>query len=185
MTTIDLSLSPWDRLAKLAPPGTHADDLQSAAGRWSLTADVYNAAADLWEEKLLGIDLSPDPNLTVDTNNPLASGHVSSIMQDGIRVEYSVSVQGGNSQNARRSQANQILKIVRTLRAKGKPYSPLVHSKRYNPWRNMPVCRCWCHNANGVPNTSFDQDETDNWWVEGGQGCACSCGQFIIIDDGV
>ncbi len=165
MSTIDLTLAPWDRLAKLAPPGTHQDDLQSSAARWSLTADIYNAAADLWEEKLFAIDLSPDESFSVDPINPLASGHVSRISQDGISVEYSVSVQGGNSQNARRSQANQILKIIRTLRAKGKPYSPLVHSPKYNPWRNVPRCTCWCH-GDGVVDTA----------------CSCSCDTFVVVD---
>lgn len=132
---VDLTMVPWDRLARLAPPGTAQEDLQSAADRWALTADVYGAAADLWEEKLLAIDLSPDTPQAFDPANPLA-GKVSGITQDGIRIEYAVSNQAGDTQNSRRSQVIQIRAIVRSLRAKSKPHSPLIHSRDYNPWRN-------------------------------------------------
>lgn len=135
---IDLTVSPWNRLAKLAPPGTNEVDLQDAAQRWAVTADVYNAAADIWEEKLMGIDLTPDEDVVVDPANPLANGKVQSISQDGISVSYIASSVDGNSQTARYAQATQIRAVVRSLRAKGKPYSPLVHSRDYNPWRNMP-----------------------------------------------
>lgn len=135
---LDLSMAPWDRLAKLAPPGTNVDDLRSAAERWAVTTDVYSAAADVWEEKLMGIDLAPDPDVVVDPENPLANGKVQSISQDGISVSYIASSVDGNSSTARYAQAAQIRGIIRALRAKGKPYSPLVHARGYNPWRNMP-----------------------------------------------
>lgn len=128
---IDLTIEPWQRLAKLAPPGTSEGDLQVAAQRWAITADVYAAAADLWEEMLLTIDFSPDEERTLE--NP---GPVSAVSQDGIRVDYAVSNQSGNTQNARRSQSIQIRTMVRRLRAKAKPYTPLVHSTDYNPWVN-------------------------------------------------
>lgn len=136
---VDLSQEPWPRLSKLAPPETPTSEQQIAADRWALTADVYNAAADLWEDKLMGINLGPDENPTFDPNNPLASGRVSSISQDGISVAFAQSTQDGNTQNARRSQAIQIRAIIRGLRAKGKPHSPLVHSREYNPWTNTPM----------------------------------------------
>lgn len=135
---VDLTMVPWDRLAKLAPPGTPVEELQVAADRWAITADVYGAAADLWEEKLLSIDLSPDPPTPFDPANPLA-GKISGITQDGIRIEYAVSNQAGDTQNSRRSQVIQIRAIVRSLRAKSKPHSPLVHSRDYNPWKNTAM----------------------------------------------
>lgn len=136
---VDLSIEPWPRLVKLAPPGTSTPDLQTAADRWAVTADVYNAAADVWEEKLLAIDLGPDPDPVFDPNNPLASGRVSAMAQDGLSVSFAQSTQDGNTQNSRRSQAIQIRATVRRLRAKGKPHSPLVHSRDYNPWLNTPM----------------------------------------------
>lgn len=136
---VDLTLEPWPRLAKLAPPDTDLADLQIAADRWAVTADVYNAAADIWEEKLLSIDLGPDPNPVFDPDNPLASGRISSMAQDGLSVSFAQSTQDGNTQNSRRSQAIQIRGIVRGLRAKGKPHSPLVHSRDYNPWVNTSM----------------------------------------------
>lgn len=135
----DLSLEPWPRLTRLAPPGTPTSELQIAADRWAVTADVYGAAADLWEEKLLSIDLGPDDNPSFDPADPLASGRVSSMSQDGLSVSFAQSTQDGNTQNARRSQAIQIRAIVRGLRAKQKPYSPVAHSKDYNPWKNTPM----------------------------------------------
>lgn len=136
---VDLSLEPWPRLAKLAPPGTPASELQIAADRWAVTADVYGAAADLWEEKLLAIDLAPDPDPVFDPDNPLGSGRISSISQDGISVNFAQSKVAGDNQNARRSQVIQIRAIIRGLRAKTKAHSPLVHRVDYNPWVNTPM----------------------------------------------
>jgi len=190
MTDIDLTLSPWDRLAKLAPPGTNVVDLQEAASRWSLTADVYAAAADIWEDKLMTIDNAPDVN-TQDPSDLATMGGISRVRQDGILIDFAVSATFGNTQAARRSQSIQIKTIIRRLRAKAKPHSPLVHSQRYNPWRNMPRCMCFCHNANGVPNTSFNCDDDGySWTTDSGSvygpdtQCSCTCGQFIIIDNG-
>lgn len=127
---VDLTTVPWNRLAKLAPPGTNTPDLQEAADRWALRADIYNAAADLWEEKALGIDTTPE-----DAPAPGAAA-ISSISQDGISVTYANDALAGNGLTARIAQRGQCLAMVRRLRAKGKPYSPLVHSEDYNPWLN-------------------------------------------------
>ena len=140
--SVDLTLVPWDRLAKLAPPQTPSDDLQAAADRWAVTADVYAAAADLWEEKLLTIDPGPDNAPVVNPSDLLGSGVISSISQDGISINYAVSVRAGNTQNARLSQINQINKIIRGLRAKSKPNSPLMHTRDYNPWTGRRFCQC-------------------------------------------
>jgi hypothetical protein len=122
----------------LAPPGTNVVELQEAADRWGVTADVYNAAADLWEDKLNSIDLSPDPDEVSTPDAP--SGKVASIAQDGISITYAQSGKTGNTQAARLSQVAQIKNIIRGYRAKGKPHSPLVHRVDYNPWRNMAPC---------------------------------------------
>lgn len=140
--SVDLTLVPWDRLAKLAPPLTPLSDLQAAADRWAVTADVYAAAADLWEDKLVTIDTGPDDAPVVDPANPLAGAAVSSISQDGISINYAVSVRAGNSQNARLSQINQITRMVKYLRSKSKPHSPLMHSRDYNPWTGRRCCTC-------------------------------------------
>lgn len=132
----DLTIEPWPRLARLAPPGTPSDALQEAADRWGVTADVYNAAADLWEDRLSSIDLAPDPDEVSTPDAP--SGKVSSIAQDGISITYAQTAKSGNTQTARIAQVAQIKSMVRTLRAKGKPHSPLVHRTDYNPWRNRP-----------------------------------------------
>ena len=128
--SVDLTTVPWNRLAKLAPPGTNSEDLQEAADRWALRADVYNAAADLWEEKALAIDTTPEA-----APEPGAAS-VSSVSQDGISVTYANDALAGNGLTARIAQRGQCLAAVRRLRAKGKPTSPVVHSADYNPWLN-------------------------------------------------
>lgn len=133
---VDLAIEPWPRLARLAPPGTTSELLQEAADRWGVTADLYNAAADLWEDKLALIDLTPDPDEVSTPDAP--SGKVASVSQDGISITYAQSGKTGNSQTARLAQVAQIKSIVRQYRAKGKPHSPLVHRTDYNPWRNRP-----------------------------------------------
>lgn len=125
---VDLTTVPWNRLAMLAPVGTSSDALQAAATRWALTADVYAAAADLWEELLFTIDISPDP-----TPAP-ADRKVQSVSQDGISVTYADESLTGNNQSTRIAQAAQIRQRVRQLRARSKPSSPLVHNTKYNPW---------------------------------------------------
>lgn len=125
---VDLTTVPWDRLAKLAPPGTNSADIQAAADRWATNADVYNAAADLWEELLFTVDIAPD------ANPEPADRVVNKISQDGITVEYASDPLAGNNQSTRVAQAAQIRQRVRQLRSRGKPTSPLVHSDEYNPW---------------------------------------------------
>ena len=124
---VDLSLVPWDRLAKLAPPSTNEVQLQEAADRWALTADVYNAAADLWEEAALGVDVT---TTTVEGETPA----VSSVSQDGISVTYASDPLAGNGLSARVASRGQMLATARRLRARGKPSSPLVHDPDYDAW---------------------------------------------------
>ncbi len=133
--TIDLTLVPWDRLAKLAPPGTNTDDLQSAASRHSTNTDVYAAAADLWEEAAILIDLAPD----TDADDTEAERVVSKVSQDGITVEYASDALAGNNQSSRTAQFAQYMSMVRRLRKRSKPTSPLVHDPEYNPWVNTPM----------------------------------------------
>lgn len=124
---VDLTTKPWNRLSKLAPPATPADDLQEAADRWALRADVYAAAADLWEEQALAIDIT-----TQDT--PDATQAVSSVSQDGISVTYASDALSGNGLSARIAARGQMLSNARRLRARSKPTSPLVHDPDYDPW---------------------------------------------------
>lgn len=126
---IDLTLVPWDRLAKLAPPGTSPADLQAAATRHSTYTDVYAAAADLWEEAALAIDLTPD----TEAHGPIRTNKVS---QDGITVEYASDPLNGNSQSTRHSQHAQYMANARRMRKRSKAKSPLVHDPEYNPWVN-------------------------------------------------
>lgn len=128
---VDLTMVPWNRLAKLAPPGTSTPDLQAAADRWSLRADVYNAAADLWEEKALTIDTAPD-----ETSSDPGDQAIKRVSQDGISVEYATDAIAGNSQSTRIAQLAQIGATVRRLRARGKPVSSAMHPAAYDPWRN-------------------------------------------------
>jgi hypothetical protein len=130
---VDLTMIPWNRLAKLAPPGTNEADLQIAAENWALNADVYNAAADLWEEKALGIDVTNEDESSVSV------GAISSVSQDGISVTYANDALAGNGLSSRISQVGQMMATVRRLRAKGKPTSPLVHNEDYNPWLNTEM----------------------------------------------
>lgn len=126
----DLTVVPWDRLAKLAPPATTGADLQTAADRYALTADVYRAAADLWEDAAMQIDLEPDAN-----PEPGAAGTVKSVAQDGINVTYA-DTPVTNTQAARISQYGRYMSTARSLRARSKVKAPLVHSEDYDPWRN-------------------------------------------------
>ncbi len=124
----DLGIPPWDRLARLAPPETSEADLQAAAERWAVTADLYAAAGDLWEEFALSIDTSPD---TVDPDAPKT---VQSVSQDGVSVTYATDALAGNNQSTRIAQYQQAMNKVRLLRSRSKPHSPLMHDRRYNPW---------------------------------------------------
>lgn len=128
----DLSLEPWSRLAKLAPPGTDPNDLQAAADRYALTADLYAAVADLWEEKAMSIDVSPDatPSGT--------SGQVLSVSQDGLSVTYKASNVEGDTQNARGAQYSYYMKRAQQFRAKAKVKTPLLDGRKRvdqdTPW---------------------------------------------------
>lgn len=131
MSDVDLSMPPWDRLIKLAPPGSSTQDLQRVANLWNTTADVYAAAADLWEEFALAIDIYAD-----DTPAPGAEREVSKVSQDGITVEYASDALAGNGRSTKIARQQQALNRVRELRKRSKPYSPLMHSRDYNPWHN-------------------------------------------------
>jgi hypothetical protein len=131
--SVDLSIAPWNRLKKLAPSDATEDDLQMAADRWALTTDIYNAAADIWEEQAFAININPDGATT-----PLTDRKIQSVSQDGISVTYSNDDLIADSQSSRVAQKAQMLANVRQLRAKGKPTSPLVHAETYNPWTGLP-----------------------------------------------
>ncbi len=130
---VDLTVVPWDRLAKLSPPGTTNDDLQAAANRWALRADIYNAAADLWEEAAYVIDTS----LTDD--EATSQQVVSKVSQDGISVEYASDALAGNNRSSRVATQAKMLATAKRLRAKGKPGNPLVHDPDYDPWLNTEL----------------------------------------------
>lgn len=125
---VDLTLVPWNRLAKLAPPGTKIDDLQAAADRHSTKTDLYAAAADLWEEAALAIDIA----CTVDSDS--ATPAVSSVSQDGISVTYATDPLAGNGNSALVGRRAQMMATSRRLRARAKPSSPLVHRDTYDAW---------------------------------------------------
>lgn len=133
MADIDLTVVPWDRLARLAPPGTNEVQLQAAASRHSTNTDIYAAAADLWEEAALLIDLAPDE--TGGSGDQV----VSKVSQDGITVEYASDALAGNNQSSRQAQYAQYMANARRFRKRSKPTSPLVHSVDYNPWVNTPM----------------------------------------------
>ncbi len=128
--SVDLTVVPWNRLKRLAPPGAKEDELQEAADRYGLRADVYAAAADLWEEAALAVDVSPDCSTTDSESGPA----VASVSQDGISVTYATDPLAGNGMSARVSARGQMLATARRLRAKSKPKSPLVHDPDYNAW---------------------------------------------------
>lgn len=113
----DLTVEPWVRLVKLAPPGTSGTDLQAAADRYVLRGDVKRAAADLWEEKALSYDAQ------------LASGPiVASATQDGMAVSYVDPVASLTAASAAAWQ------MCNRLRATAKAYSALVHDPCDDPW---------------------------------------------------
>lgn len=132
---VDMSIEPWPRLANLAPPNTTTPQLQTAANRYALRADVYAAAADLWEEAAMLIDLSPDTS----TGSGSTDRVVNKVSQDGITVEYASDGLIGNNMSSRVAQHGQYMTMVRRLRARSKPSTPLVHEDTYNPWLNTPL----------------------------------------------
>lgn len=125
---VDLTLVPWNRLAKLAPPGTNMQDLQDAADRWSLRADVMNAAADLWEESAYAVDVTT----TVEVDGQTQA--LKSVSQDGISVTYADDALAGNGLSARIGSRAQMLATASRLRARGKPKSVLMHDEDYDAW---------------------------------------------------
>lgn len=128
-----MTIEPWTRLVKIAPPGTHTNDLQAAANRHALLADVYAAAADLWEDAAMQVDTSPD-----DTSGSTGqvAGSISSISQDGISISYSGEGLIGNNMSSRIASQAQMLAKARYFRGKAKPKSVLVHDADYDPWFN-------------------------------------------------
>ena len=124
---VDLTVVPWNRLAKLAPPGTNVDDLQQAADNHSTRTDVYAAAADLWEDLALSVDIT---NGDMGTDTPV----VSSVSQDGISVTYANDPLAGNGLSARVASRGQMLATARRLRLKSKPSAPLMHDTDYDAW---------------------------------------------------
>ncbi len=129
---VDLAISPWNRLAKLAPPDTTTPDLQAAADRYGLRADLYAAAADLWEDAAGAIDLTPD-----DPPDP-STATVSKVSQDGISVEYAHDALAGNGYSVRVARHAQYLAMARRWRKRAKPNTPVIHDVEYNPWLNTP-----------------------------------------------
>lgn len=127
--SVDLTTVPWNRLAKLAPPGTKVDELQDAADRWSLRADLYAAAADLWEEAALAIDTDCS-----SSGSDTATPSVASVSQDGISVTYATDPLAGNGTSALVAKRGQMLATSRRLRARAKASTPLVHRDTYDAW---------------------------------------------------
>src|SRR5687768_11589668 len=115
---VDLTVTPWDRLVKLAPIGTSKADLQAAADRWQANEDIFAAAADLWEEKAMSIYLQPDPPPTHSEGRVIKS-----VSQDGISVTYE-DTQTSRSHGARISQHSQCMRKARHFRGMSKPKSP-------------------------------------------------------------
>lgn len=116
----DLSTEPFKRLGKLAPPNTGEPALQEAADRYANTSDLYSAAADLWEEAALALDVSPPESPIVNGQAP-----VSSVSQDGITVTYSRGVID-YSQDQRLKQVGAYRRIAHEFRRKSKPATPLI-----------------------------------------------------------
>lgn len=126
---IDLSIAPWSRLSKLAPPATVEADLISAAERYEKTEDVYAAAADLWEERALLIDMSAPDAPTNGSETVL-----SKVSQDGITVEYALGEY--DSQATRINQRTQCLNTAALLRKRSKASTPRMHEEKYDPYIN-------------------------------------------------
>lgn len=132
----DMTLEPWSRLVKLAPIATTEADLQAAANRWDANKDLYAAAADLWEERALSIDLSLEGTQTgADTLPGTHDGRlIKSVSQDGVTVTYEDS---SASHSSRVAQHAQCLQRARDFRSRAKPKSPLLHPSQYNAWTGL------------------------------------------------
>lgn len=116
----DLSVTPWTRLARLAPQGTTNEALQEAADRHSLRADFFAAVADLWEDYAYSIDTAPDYDSGAD--------QVQSVSQDGISVTYRA------SQGLAVSRRDAALQTAERFRRKSKARSVSVYAEDDDPW---------------------------------------------------
>lgn len=132
---IDFNSAPWDRLAKLAPPLTSGGDLEAAASRYETSSDVYAAAADLWEDKAMTINIEPDA-----AQVPGDPAVVSSITQDGLSVTYAQSTTA-NNQTTRLAQRAAALEMVQRLRKRSQVKSVKMHRGDYDPTLLRPE-RC-------------------------------------------
>lgn len=117
--SVDLTVTPWDRLVKIAPPGTTGQSLQSAADRYATTTDVMAAAADLWEEAALAIDVTP-PVVT--------QASVKSVTQDGVSVTYA-DTPVTESHASRVAQQNQYMIRSRYFRVRRKAQTALFDGR--------------------------------------------------------
>lgn len=112
----DLSVEPFKRLASLAPQGTDEPTLQAAADRYANTQDLYAAAADLWEEAALVIDIT-------DTYDAAQDPQITSVSQDGISVGYAAKT---SRQDNRFKTRGAYMQVANQLRKKSIPSTPLV-----------------------------------------------------------
>lgn len=131
-----MTVEPWSRLAKLAPPNTPPADLQAAADRRALRADLFAAAADLWEEKAVSLQI-----VAADTGPAIQSA-----TQDGVSVTY---VDAFTRLQAQEAAA---WGMARKFRAKAKPGNPMVHSPDDTPWlhRTFEDWQDWATSASDV-----------------------------------
>lgn len=111
---VDMAVAPWPRLVALSPPGTTDAQRQEAADRYAIKADVFAAAADLWEDAANGIDLTPP--------TAPATPAVSSVSQDGISVSYAVGVIDYDH-SQRIAQHAQYIQKAQYYRSRSKPTS--------------------------------------------------------------
>ncbi len=127
---VDMTLVPWSRLAKLAPPGTNGEELQAAADRYALTGDLYAACADLWEEKAMAVDTSPDEIPATPTEDRT----VKSVTQDGISITYADEALIGNNMSSRLASQAAFMAKARYFRSRAKASTPLMHDVDYEPY---------------------------------------------------
>ncbi len=82
---VDLSESPWTRLARFSPADATEEELQEAADLYEATADIYRAAAEIWSWRLSALDLPSAPA-------PGSTGAAKSVSQGDISVTYAAEV---------------------------------------------------------------------------------------------
>lgn len=117
----DLTVEPWKRLTRLAPPRTSTVDLQEAADRYTANNDINAAACDLWEQFAMSIDAT-------DTRLLPESGIPQSINQDGLAVTYR-----NTAGEIAAMQAVATLKI-KYFRQRIRATSVLMNPSTYNAW---------------------------------------------------